>query len=184
VKKFLLRTLLVLGLLYAFRGPLFRCLVAYRPVAERPSNTREPDAQIKKKLDKWLKINQNADLQAKADFAQAFAAQQLTFTWGKAANEPNQAFREGRANCIGYAALSRLCLTYLVENTGKAQVTCTHQIGSIRFLGYNVHRWFSHPMFRDHDFVQVKDRSTGEIISFDPSLYDYFGISAIKTTDR
>lgn len=184
MKKGLLRFLVLLALLYAFRGPLFRLLVTYQPVAERPSNTRLLDAQIKNELDKWLKINQNASLQAQADFAQAFAAQHLRFTWENAANEPNQAFREGRANCIGYAALSRLCLVYMVKNMGPAQATCVHQIGSIRLLGYNVHRWFSHPMFRDHDFVQVKGRSTGEIISFDPSLYDYFGISAIKTTDR
>jgi len=53
------------------------------------------------------------------------------------------------------------------------------QIGQLYFLGTNVHTYFNSSFFKDHDFVTIENKKTGEIIAVDPTVNDYLFIDNI-----
>ena len=53
------------------------------------------------------------------------------------------------------------------------------RIGKLDFLGMNVHNWFDSSFLKDHDFVIIRNKETGEIKAVDPTLYDYLYIEVV-----
>ena len=54
-----------------------------------------------------------------------------------------------------------------------------HQIGQLHFLGINIHPFFESSFFGDHDFNTIKNKTTGEVISVDPTVSDYLWIRKV-----
>ncbi len=50
------------------------------------------------------------------------------------------------------------------------------QIGQLYFLGTYVHPYFHSPFSKDHDFVIIENKTTGEIFAVDPTVSDYLFI--------
>ncbi|MBK8847678.1 MAG: hypothetical protein IPO27_14490 [Bacteroidetes bacterium] len=84
------------------------------------------------------------------------------------------------ANCIGYASFFvTTCNHLLKENNLDNSWKATSHIGHIYFLGKNIHVYFDLPLFKDHDFVTIENKTTGEIFAVDPTINDYLFIDFI-----
>jgi hypothetical protein len=57
--------------------------------------------------------------------------------------------------------------------------TAKPQIGQLYFLGTNIHKYFNSAFFKDHDFVTIENKKTGEILAVDPTVNDYLHIDFI-----
>ncbi len=59
------------------------------------------------------------------------------------------------------------------------EVEATHKIGQLDFLGIDLHQFFESSFFKDHDFNQIRNLGTGEVILVDPSISDYLWINRV-----
>ncbi len=178
------RALRFIGLLLLFsilfRGPLYRSLISYRPAGQRAIITLT-DAELLMSLAAERSGGKLLEPEQISATAQHIATRHLQFTFAPASANPNRLAKSGRANCIGYAALTAALARQIISNGGTTnRYTVTHRVGKLLFLGFDVHGLLHHPFFRDHDYVEVNDRETGETTAIDPSLNDYFRIDKIR----
>jgi len=52
-------------------------------------------------------------------------------------------------------------------------------VEQLYFLGTNIHKYFNSSFFKDHDFVTIENKTTGEIFAVDPTVNDYLRIDFI-----
>jgi hypothetical protein len=178
--KRILFTFLVLttvGLL--FRGWLYRHLVTYKSVGHR-TNYSVTD---KKFVDY---INANTDEQTDPDIEHiiklglSITSGQLNFTADKNDTDPNKLITSKTAHCVGYASFFSTTCNHLLAKYNLADTwTAKPQVGQLYFLGTNIHKYFDSTFFKDHDFVTIENKKTGEIIAVDPTVNDYLLIDFI-----
>lgn len=167
---------IVIGLL--FKGSLYRWLVNYTEIGTRPAIEITNTALIASIENKTA--NKSIHFASIITIADEITKETLTFTFDKASNNPNALFQSKRANCVGYAAMFNAIATYLIQKHQLQQeLKATHKIGHLYFLGINLHQFFESPFFSDHDFNELLNKQTGEIVSIDPSVSDYLGIERI-----
>ena len=162
----ILLTLLVLttvGLL--FRGWIYRHLVTYKSVGHRTNYS----ATDKKLVDY---INGSTDEQTDPDIEQiiklglSITSMQLNFTAQKNDIDPNKLIVSKSAHCVGYASFFATTCNYLLAKNNLADTwTAKPQVGQLHFLGTNIHKYFNSSFFKDHDFVTIENKKTGEITS-------------------
>ncbi|HMQ87797.1 MAG TPA: hypothetical protein PKB07_09435 [Flavilitoribacter sp.] len=170
----------ILLVLFAARGALFRGLVKYRPVAER-SVMMPADQELKALIEEQLSVRKPDQPGEIIKIARSITARKLSFALRSAPSNPDEAYRAGKANCIGYAALyASVCQQMFRQNGWADQFQASHKVGKIYFLGYDVHRLFKDPFFKDHDYVEIRDAGTGSRLCIDPSLGDYTGIYRVR----
>jgi hypothetical protein len=81
---------------------------------------------------------------------------------------------------VGYAAFFATTCNYLLKKYHlDATWTAQPQAGKMYLLGENIHPYFHSPFFRDHDFVVIKNKVTGEILAVDPTIHDYLFINKV-----
>ena len=163
-----------------FKGWIYRCVVTYQEIGQRQAIVLQDSGVI-------------ADIQRQRNYRKLSVAEiveisrsvtnaRLRFTTGKASSNPNMAARSGKANCVGYSALfSSMANQLSNERSGKHRFRSRHLVGKLYFLGMDVHQFFSSPFFRDHDFVEIEDVTTGEKIFVDPVVSDYLGIDRVTS---
>ena len=107
--------------------------------------------------------------------------EELHFITSRASNNPNDLINSKQANCIGYSAMFNSIANYLIKkNQLESKIEVQHKIGQLYLLGIDIHQFFDSPFFRDHDFNEIKNKETGEVISVDPSVSDYLWINSIS----
>ena len=178
--KRILFTFLVLttvGLL--FRGWFYRHLVTYKSVGHRTNYS----ATDKKFVDY---INANTDEQTDPDIelivklGLSITSGQLNFTADKNDTDPNKLITSKTAHCVGYASFFATTCNHLLDKYNLADTwTAKPQVGQLYFLGTNIHKYFNSTFFKDHDFVTIENKKTGEIIAVDPTVNDYLLIDFI-----
>lgn len=171
--------LAILILVFAVRGPLFRLCVAYDP-----AGIREPVMDQKTGRTTVSPENRPDDpgvnIHTIITRTLDQTAEKLEFSFGNCASDPERLLLSKKANCIGYA---RLFCHLFEKNTASGKFpewTAQPYIGHISIFGKNIHPYVRHPFFKDHDFVIINNRVTGEKIAVDPSLYDYTGIGYVR----
>ncbi len=108
----------------------------------------------------------------------------LSFSTGKVSNNPNVLINERNANCVGYASFFTSVANELVEEEGLADICkIRHWKGKLELYGLDVHQYFQHSFFKDHDFVEVQNLETGEKLHIDPSVSDYLKIDRIRSKE-
>jgi hypothetical protein len=172
--KFIKRTLIIflilttVGLL--FRGWFYRHLVTYKSVGLRANYSAR---------DKILTdfIDANTDKQTDPDFKQiiklglSITSRQLNFTSDKNDTDPNKLITYKKAHCVGYATFFATTCKYLFEKYNLAETwTAKPQVGQLYFLGINIHKYFNSKFYKDHDFVKIENKVTGEIVAVDPTV--------------
>jgi hypothetical protein len=164
----------------AFRGPLFRMVITYRIV-----NVRHAPASMSRKF--YQNIDSLADHLDKPSADQiiktavSVTAQSLSYKASPGNNNPNFAFRYGRANCVGYALLFSSTCNYLFTKFGyHDEWKATPVVGQLYVGNINVHSYLSDPLFSDHDFSIVTNSTTQIAIGIDPTVHDYFDISSVS----
>ena len=104
-------------------------------------------------------------------------SEKLRFSFEKCPNDPAEIAKTGRANCIGYSAFFKNILEKKLAEAGcLADFQTEHRRGRLHFLGQDVHRFSKNKFWKDHDFVAVRQLSTGAEWVVDASLFDIFGV--------
>lgn len=161
------RILILLILVVLFRGALFRLTVSYRIIEERKTNSN---------CSSLSSYFQNIDTNKTLLSCQKRTAQLLSFSAKNSSKDPTKIAQNGFANCIGYAKVFAAMVNCVEGQRFKAKPVKA----KLYFLGFDVHKLFNSPFFSNHDIVIVTDAKTGTTLAFDPSLYDYTGISYVN----
>ncbi len=162
-----------------FRGSLFRAMVDYEIVGERPQQVT-PLGDLKSTIHQWTDAHPNATLNDMVSFALSITSS-LTFTSTQKGSTPEQIYEGGAAHCVGYALLFNAVMTETIAALQlQEQYQCRHEVGVIYLFGINLNEAIDHPFFRDHDFNSIKDLKTEEVLYIDASLYDYTWIDRVN----
>ena len=181
--KFIKQTFIITFILATigilFRGWLYRHLVTYKSIGLRTSYPATA-----KNLIAYIGTNTtgqtNPDIEQIVELGLSITSDQLRFTASKNDIDPNKLINSRTAHCVGYASFFATTSQYLLKkyNLSDQWIIKPH-IGQLYFLGKNIHRYFSSPFFKDHDFVTIENKKTGEIFAVDPTVNDYFYVELI-----
>lgn len=177
--KFLKFTSALLLLITLFRGPIYRQLVTYTDVGSRPE-FELTDQRLIDRIAAQSK-DQQLDFHAIVTIANQITTNELKFTTRRASGNPNELAKTKRANCVGYSALLNSIASYLIrENELDHTVRAEHKIGKLKLVGIDLHQFFSSSFFKDHDFNELTNLQTGQVIAIDPSVSDYLWINEVS----
>jgi len=179
IKRIIL-TLLVLtivGLL--FRGSIYRHLVTYKSVGPRTNFTATDN-----KLVDYINVSSyeqtDPDIEQIIKLGLSITSRQLFFTAQKNDIDPNKLIVSKSAHCVGYATFFATTCNYLLLKNNLANTwTAKPHVGQLHFLGNNIHEYFNGSFFKDHDFVTIENKRTGQILAVDPTVNDYLCIDFI-----
>jgi len=182
IKRIILTILILLTVGLLFRGWFYRHLVTYKSVGLRTNYTATDD-----KLTDYIDANDNKQIDPKIEhivkLGLSLTSRQLNFTAKKNDINPNKLISSKTAHCVGYASFFATTCNYLLKKYNLAESwTAKQQIGQLYFLGTNIHKYFNSSFFKDHDFVTIENKATGEIFAVDPTVNDYLFIDFITYT--
>jgi hypothetical protein len=179
LRRFLFTVMVLLTIAVLFRGCIFRNTVTYRS-----AGTRQPHAVTAAALADAIAVcaeaENNPDVETVIADALALTDQTLCFASTGTTNNPNTLIVSERAHCVGYAAFfTTVCNELLRKNNMQQTWVAQQHIGKLTVFGKDIHAYFQSSFFRDHDFVIIKNKVTGETIAVDPSLYDYLYVDRV-----
>ncbi|MCB9307479.1 MAG: hypothetical protein H6565_12865 [Lewinellaceae bacterium] len=178
LKRILLTAIAVSVLCIAFRGWIYRHTVAYRSVGQRPLYAATEPALLKFIRSDAEETSPGIEAVVRASLSKTSG--HLRFSASRRDSDPNKLIHAKTAHCVGYAAFFATTCNDLLEQSGLSDTwTAIPQIGQLYLFGKNVHGYFNTPFFKDHDFVVVRNKSTGETIAVDPSVHDYLYIERV-----
>jgi hypothetical protein len=172
-----LKWILLVGLLLliagaVWRGPLFRFFVTYRSIGLRTEYTAT-DTALTGYIERSEALAEGQEVTDIIHLALAITRDQLDFTTDKNESDPNKLIHTHTSNCVGYAAFFATTCNHLLRRHHLSdQWVARPHVGQLYVLGRNIHRYFSHPFFYDHDFATVQNIRTGEVYAVDPSMSD------------
>lgn len=169
---------MIVGLV--FRGSIYILLVTYKSIGQRMTYSAIDDNLVN-----YIEGNEddenNFDIKEVIKVALSKTSQQLNFTTSKNDNDPNKLIISKRAHCVGYSSFFVTTCNYLLEKNNLADVwTAKPQIGQLFLFGNNIHKYFNSSFFKDHDFVIIENKTTGEVFAVDPTINDYLFIDFIR----
>ncbi len=180
IKRTILLSLIFITIGLLFRGCIYRSLVTYRSVGQR-ANYSVSNEKLAAYLDASAKELNAPDIQQIIKNSLSATARQLKFTATKNDIDPNKLMTSKTAHCVGYATFFATACNYFINKYQPAgDWVAKPQIGQLYFLGVNVHAYFDTPFFKDHDFVTIENKTTGEIWAVDPSVNDYLKINFVS----
>lgn len=169
--------LMTVGLV--FRGWFYRRLITYKSLGMRTNYSATDDKLV-------YFIDASADKQADPDVKQiielglSITTKQLNFTADKNDTDPNKLITSKAAHCVGYASFFATTCNHLLNKYNLADSwTAKPQIGQLYLLGTNIHQYFNTPFFKDHDFVTIENKMTGQTFAVDPTVSDYLSINFV-----
>ncbi len=186
--KFIKRTLLIIliistvGLL--FRGWFYRHLVTYKSVKIR-TNYLATNIKLTDYIDANTDKQTDPDIKQIIKLGLSITSRKLNFTADKNDTDPNKLIISKTAHCVGYASFFATTCNYLLEKYNLSDTwTAKPQVGQLNFLGKNIHIYFTKffidtNFIKDHDFVTIENKKTGEILAVDPTVNDYLCIDFI-----
>ena len=178
-KPVIIWILLITGLVL-LRGPIFRTLVSYEEVYERPS-VALPSEKIRHLINQELDTKDNLSILQIARISQKITRQLLDFSFEKTNSNIAVVIDNGSANCVEYTRLCNAVVNEIIRVQGKTnQIEGKHKVGVIRLLGMNVHQWTDNSFWKDHDYNEIRDLKSGEQIIFDATVNDYFYINTVR----
>ena len=115
--KWFKRLGVLLLLLLVFRGPIFRTLIKYEVVGQRNLQTIT-DEELLSEI-REAKIDGACSLEDIASTADLLTRSALGFVASSEPTDPNEVYRSGEANCVGYAALFGAVAATLIDMHGR-----------------------------------------------------------------
>jgi hypothetical protein len=185
-KTFQILALLIV-LVIIFRAWIFRKSISYTPTGERLTILLI-DQQILQELESEMRIqmeleakNTTLSIEKIIQLAQKKTSEKLFFS-KKSVKNPNIIIKEGKANCIGYAALFNSIAQFMLKSQQlEQQYQVNHLVGKIDLWGIDLHQFFNTPFFKDHDYNEIINLKTRHKIYIDPIVSDYFGIHQVSS---
>lgn len=91
------------------------------------------------------------------------------------------------AHCVGYSQVCTAICNYAFKQKGMTHVKARHMRGDVKWLGISLTKILKYSFnqvgktkwaafCQDHDYVEVVNSNTKEVVSFDPSVYDLLGL--------
>lgn len=174
---FIILIFAAVGLL--FRGYLYRQLVTYKSLGPR-TNYLATDKNLTAYIDSSLGSQKDRDIESIINLGLSITSEQLIFTADKSDIDPNKLIYSKKTHCVGYARFFATTCNYLLEKYNLADTwSAKPQVGQLYFLGTNIHNYSTSAFFKNHDFVTIENKTTGEIFAVDPSISDYLYIDFI-----
>lgn len=168
---------MLLGIL--FRSWIFRQVVTYHSLGLRANYSANSEV-LTKYIDSCIDKQSKPNIKQIIKLGLSLTSSQLHFTAAKNDTDPNKLITSKSAHCVGYASFFASTCNYLLEKYKLSGTwTAKPRIGQLCFLGHNIHHYFNSPFFKDHDFVTIENKTTGEMIAVDPTLNDYLYIDFI-----
>lgn len=177
----LLGLLLILAILLS--GPIFRIFVKYSEEYEREI-IQLVDRELKSEIESQ-RAGKNLDFSQILHLSRTITNQKLKFTFKPdALKNPNAVEKIPRANCVGYAAMFTSIASYLIDiQDSEQEYRVRHIVGKLFLFNIDIHpKKLS--FFKDHDYCEIKNLQTGQIVLIDPSLSDYTWINRVSTRSR
>lgn len=179
-KKLFLSFALITLLLFILRNWLYWELVSYRSIGTR-TEYQVKNPNLRAYIESNLPTAYHSSPEAVLHKALQLSARNLHFTAQRNDIDPNLLINSHRAHCVGYAHFTSTVCNELLKHAQLAdEWKAETHIGQIHLLGINVHPYFHSAFFRDHDFVVLKNRKTGEELAVDPTVYDHLRIVFIR----
>ncbi|WP_300670338.1 hypothetical protein [Soonwooa sp.] len=161
---------------FLFRDWIYRHLISYESVGKRADYSLKNDV-LKSKIEDQ---KTDTDITNIIEKSLALTSNTLNFSFAKCESDPNKLIVTSKANCIGYANFFALTCNQLLKEKGLDKTWKTKaQIGHLKFLGHDIHHYFSSPFFKDHDFVIIENLETKEQLAVDPTISDYLKIDFV-----
>lgn len=184
--KIIIRTFITILILIIialiFRGWLYRHLINYKSIGLR-TNYSVKDKKLADLIETSIDKQTEPEIKQIIKLGLSITSTQLNFTSSKNDIDPNKLVNSKAAHCVGYAAFFATSCNYLLKKYNLADSWAAKpQIGKLYFLGINVHNYFNSRFFKDHDFVIIENKRTGEIFAVDPTINDYLYIDFITYT--
>jgi hypothetical protein len=180
IKQIFLTILILTTVGILFRGWFYRQLITYKSVGIR-ANYSAKDKELTNYFD--VRINKQTDLDIGqiVELSLSITSNKLNFIADKNDNDPNKLINTKTAHCVGYASFFSTTCNYLLKKYSLDDSwSAKPQIGQLYLLGTNIHKYFNSPFFKDHDFVTIENKKTGQILAVDPTLNDYLYIDFIN----
>jgi hypothetical protein len=177
--KIVVAVLIVLAAGFYFREWFYNHLITYKTIGVRQTY-KATNSVFKEYIDKPI-LSSKPDIYQIVETSLEMTASKLNFTTGKNDFDPNGLVISETAHCVGYANFfTTACNNLLTKHNLSDEWKASTQIGQLYILENNIHDYFNSPFLKDHDFVTIENKITGEVIAVDPSLYDYFHIDYIN----
>ncbi len=181
--KFLKKAIRIILLLVVigciFRGWIYRHSVTYQAHSPRQNYSATNPALIDF-FDQKLKNKTVRNVQDIINESLSLTSNQLHFSSRSKVIDPNKLINTKSTHCVGYASFFATTCNYLLQKNHLGnEWSAQPQAGQLYLFGHNIHQYFNAPFFKDHDFVLLKNKKTGEVLAIDPSLYDYFFIKKV-----
>lgn len=179
MKRPLKIVLLIFCSLIIFRGQLFRACFTYVALEQVKLPKRSSDFQsLSQKTDI---ASRDTTIEKQLTQALRYTSSHLYFTTGPNASDPVQLLHTQNANCIGYGNFFQHRLEYQLKLAGIAKNYDLQQWrGKLYCLGWDIHKLFKSPFWKDHDFNIIIDKNSGRKIAIDATLFDYFRIRTVR----
>ena len=179
IKRTFLTILILTTVVILFRGWVYRHLVTYKSVGLRTTFSAT-DEELTDYIDASIGNQTNPDIEQIVKLGLLITSKKLNFTTDKNDTDPNKLITSKTAHCVGYASFFATTFNYLFKKYNlDDRWSAKPQIGQLYFLGTNVHKYFNSSFFKDHDFVTIENKETGELFAVDPTVHDYLYINFI-----
>jgi hypothetical protein len=169
--------LVVLLLMFLFRGNIFRLCVSYEPMGQRDFIALT-DAELVTEISAWVRLHKAATIEDRIAYARSLTASRVSFVMRTTSGRPDDIVQNGVANCVGYA---RLFAAILDRAAGDGQLKQEILVGELSVFGQSLHQLTNDPFWRDHDYNKITDVNSGEVWFLDATLYDYLGVRQVTS---
>ncbi|MFV0344981.1 MAG: hypothetical protein ACK5IQ_01825 [Bacteroidales bacterium] len=180
VKRSLQGLLFIILILILFRGWIYRHSVSYVAIGERSAYCVSSE-ELKYYIDSTADCQLDTSIEDLVRLSLSITSQHLSFTTSNNEVNPNKLIYSKTAHCVGYATFFASTCNYILDRYGMGDKwTAKARRGQLYLFGENVHKYFSSPFFKDHDFVLITNKTTGEVLAVDPTLNDYLHIDLVR----
>jgi hypothetical protein len=163
-----------------FRAYIYNKLITYETLGSRVSYPTS-SIDLKNYIDKNSANIHSPDIHVIIQTSLELTTENLNFTVAKNDIDPNKLINTKTAHCVGYANFFTSSCNYLLAKYDlSGEWKARTQIGQLYIFGENIHDYLNSSFLKDHDFVTIENKISGEVIAVDPSLNDYFYIDYIN----
>ncbi|MDH6308506.1 hypothetical protein M2451_000817 [Dysgonomonas sp. PFB1-18] len=178
----------ILVLLFFLKGTIYKGVVKYEDAGGRKSYELKMGS-LTTYIDQSLPNDETLDatitIDRIVDLSQLITTKALNFSTDYPDSDPQKAFENGGANCVGYAAFMAATGNYLIKRFGlEKEWEAKPKKGKLYLFGNNMHKNAKSGWFKDHDFVVFRNKNTKEEIYTDPTAYEYFGVSRVDKRQK
>jgi len=179
IKRIALTLLFITFIVLLFRGFLFRHLISYKSLGQRAKYS-VTEASLVECIDESFVKGSDIEIKQIIILGLSITSDQLSFSASESDTDPNKLIITKKAHCVGYACFFAATCNHLLDQFHLDDTwVAKPQIGQLHFLGTNIHEYSNSPFFKDHDFVTVENKKTGEFIGVDPTVHDFLRIDFV-----